>query len=212
MLAMPTAGCLVTDPPQFKAPKHTAPFLVESSTDPDTRQVVVIDSATLSMTSAIKTFSADVISQDDPADGNGLFKQVSSRLYIDYGFKGAPGQPFLYVLNGKTVPAGTIDQTTGRRASATWYPDVNRVEPGCHTATLIVSHIFDDEPGCPACADDYSTITWQILRCDSAQNNCDALPVTGMAACTGLTNTCEQVHAQSDAGPICPEDVDGGTQ
>ena len=48
----------------------------------------------------------------------------------------------------------------------------------------MVSHLFDDQPGCPVCSDDSSMINWQVLRCDSSVvGNCDALPLTGPGAC-----------------------------
>jgi hypothetical protein len=207
-LALCTPACLITDPPQFKPPKHTAPFLVESSADPDPRRVKVVNSATLKADQTI-TFSADVVSQDD-TDLASPFHQVESRLYIDYGFKDAPGQASRFVLNGSSlVNPGSLDQTSGRRVSASWIPDVYRVEPGCHTATLVVSHRFDPESGCWACTDDFSTITWQILRCDSSAGDCDALDLTG---CENLTNSCAVLRASTDAGLSCPETADGGTQ
>src|SRR5262249_32212570 len=98
----------------------------------------------------------------------------------------------------------------GRRVSVQWPPRIYQVDPGCHTATLIASHIFDDT-GCPSCLDDYSTLTWQILRCDSSKpGDCDTLPVTGGASCAGLTGSCERVRPKA-AGSSCPEDSDGGT-
>jgi hypothetical protein len=207
---MSTAGCLITDPPQFTAQNHTGPFLVPSSADPDPRAVVVIDDVGLGL--GAETFSADVISQDDPADSSGQFQKVNSRLYIDYGFTAGPGQPFRFVIGGSSVDPGTLDQTSGRRVTSTWFASSNPVDSGCHTVTLVASHIFDAVPECPVCDDDYSTITWQVLRCDSSiPHDCEQLPITGTTGCAALgNNTCEQVHAQSDAGSSCPELVDGG--
>jgi hypothetical protein len=205
-----TTGCLITDPPQFTTQQHTAPFLVPSSASPDARSVVILDIRNL----GTETFSAEVISQDDPAGSTGQFQQVQSRLYIDYGFTPGPGQPFRYVLPGTTLDPGTIDQTTGRRVSASWFADSPPVDLGCHTVTLVASHIFDAVPECPACNDDFSTITWQVLSCDSSSstNGCASLPLTTAGTgCPPLDNSCEQVAAESDAGSSCPEATDGGT-
>jgi hypothetical protein len=207
LLAMSTAGCLITDPPQFTPQQHTAPFLVASTAAPDLREVVIVDAQNL----VLQTFAADVISQDDPADSTGQFQQVHTRLYIDYGFAVAPGEPFRYVIDGDTIAAGTLDETTGRRVSATWQPAVYGVDPGCHTATLIASHVFDDQPGCPVCTDDYSILSWQLLRCDSSiAGDCDELPVSGPGECPPITTSCATVESESDAGSSCPDLTDGG--
>jgi len=206
VVTLSTSGCLITDPPQFTAQQHTAPFLVPSSAEPDARSVIIIDSASI----GTETFSAEVISQDDPAGSTGQFQNVQSRLYIDYGFLAGPGQPFRYVLPGTTIGSGTLSQTTGRRVSASWFAGTNPVDPGCHTVTLVASHLFDDVPECPACDDDFSTITWQVLRCDSSMGTCASLPVTGAMGCPPLAYSCELVHAESDAGSSCPDLNDAG--
>ncbi len=205
---MSTTACLITDPPQFTATQHTAPFLVPSSAFPDARSVVILDISN----SQTAIFSAEVISQDDPAGSTGQFQDVQSRLYIDYGFSPGPGQPFRYVLPGTTLSPGTIDETTGRRVTANWFANSPPVDPGCHTATLVASHIFDAVPECPACNDDFSTITWQVLSCDSSVGGCASLPLTTpMTGCPSLADTCELEQAESDAGSSCPETTDGGS-
>src|SRR5580693_9373292 len=143
LVAMSTASCLITDVPQFQAPKHTAPFLLEACADPDPATVVQVESTMLDP----RVFSACVSSQDDTS---GTFSVVSSKLYIDYGFEAAPGQPFRYQLSGTSLPpGGTLDETMARTVSATWLPAINTVDMGCHTATLIVSHSFDMLTDCP---------------------------------------------------------------
>jgi hypothetical protein len=206
-LAMSTTGCLITDTPQFTPQTHTAPFLVAATADPDSRTIVIVDNDTLAV-----TFAADVISQDDPPDSTGQFQEVNSRLYLDYGIPGGGGLPFpYYPIPGGMVNAGTLAQTTGRRISATWQPPERDVPLGCHTATLIVSHIFDEQSGCPVCIDDFSTITWQVLRCDSSMpGNCDELPITGAGACQAPTTNCATAESESDAGSSCPDLSDGG--
>ncbi len=211
VVTMSTAGCLITDPPQFTAAQHTAPFLVPSSASPDARSVVILDVRNL----GTETFSAEVVSQDDPAGSTGQFQQVQSRLYIDYGFTAGPGQPFRYVLPGTTLNPGTLDQTTNRVVSASWFANSPPVDLGCHTVTLVASHIFDAVPECPACNDDFSTITWQVLSCDSSiMDGCNSLNLIAagtMVGCPPTDNSCEMVAAQSDAGSSCPEVTDGGS-
>ncbi len=211
-VTMSSTACLITDAPTYKAPDHTKPYLDPASADPSTRDVVIVDSVELATTSVLKSFSADVQSQDDPADSTGLFREVQTRLYIDYGFKGNPQAPWRYAFSGNTLPpGGTLDTSTGRRVSASWAPGLNIVERGCHTATLVVSHMFQDVNNCPKCEDDYSTITWQIMRCDKSKpGDCESLPLTGDESCAALTTSCEEFNAKHDAG-TCPEETaDGG--
>jgi len=215
-LAM-TTGCLITDPPQFKPAKHTRPFLANPDPLPG---VIKVDSTLFDTTQSVIRFSADVFSQDDPVDPStpSDFTAVSAVLYIDYGFTGGPGddlQPYRFAFNKpRPLDPGTIDQTK-RRVTLEWHPNVQRVDPGCHNATLTVSHVFDDVP-CPACSDDSASITWQILRCSSSDGTCNDLPVTGTSSCEGLTNSCTAVRKKleaQDAVLACPEDsTDGGAQ
>jgi hypothetical protein len=208
-LALPlitmSSACLITDPTQFTAQQHTAPFLLEQTASPNPWLVKKIDDVDLVENPTV-TFSAEVVSQDDST-----FSQILTNLYIDYGYTGAPGVPYRYYLGGTPLPAATL-QTTGRVVSAQWFPLDYMVSPGCHTATLVVSHIFDSNE-CPACTDDYSMITWQLLRCNSGMtpSDCDELPTSGPSSCLAFTSSCAQVLA--DAGPdasSCPEAVDGG--
>lgn len=207
-----STGCLITDPPQFKPAKHTRPWLNPITADPDPQSVLVIDGKTGEIPPI--TFSAEVSSQDDDT-GDGLFQRVETQLYIDLGFNGMfdPLTPYAQVHGGTRLEPSSLDQT-GRRVSATWHLTTQDVAPGCHRATLLVSHLFDTIP-CPVCPDDFTAITWQILRCDRSNGDCDKLPVEGASSCENLTNSCPAVRAKllaTDAGVReCPADeADGG--
>lgn len=221
-LATMSTGCLLTDPPQFKPAKHTRPFLLEATADPDPRAVLVVDSALIPSTQNTLPFSANVMSQDDPADSTSptSFQQVEAWLYVDYGLDDAdplsPPHRFAFPAT-RLDPGGTLDDID-RRVKAVWRPGLQKVDPGCHTVTLVVAHKFDDLQ-CPLCVDDFSAITWQILRCDRTKlGDCDALPVSGPGSCESLTNSCATVRAKleaEDAGVVaCPEGegADGGTE
>jgi hypothetical protein len=179
-------------------PRPTRPFV--ESPDPDPRQVLVVDGQALAFKSGNTpiAFSAAVISQDDPD------QSVASRLYIDFGSTshGAAGSPFQASILGSSVGSGTLDET--RRVVANWFPAQVTVDPGCHTATLVVSHGFDDSSngglGCPLCDSDASMITWHVLRCDSASGNCNDLPIDG---CASLTNTCAQARMAAHVEENC---------
>jgi hypothetical protein len=182
---------------------------------PDPKQIFKVDDANLP---AEITFSAQVVSQDDSSPTSSFY-DVKTKLYIDYGYPDNPGGPFFYDLDGTAIAPGTL-QTTKRLAAAQWSPIFNQVPYGCHTATLVASHVFDDQrlagTQCPLCADDYTMITWQVLRCNSSMTgtsfDCTKLPITGPTSCAGLTSSCAQVLAEPDAGaPACPEPAtDGG--
>ena len=198
-----SSGCVITDPPQFQDPTPTIPFLILP--DPDPGKVVVVDSTLLATTNSEIDFSAEVMSQDDPADAG--YATVTAHLFIDYGYTLPNGNPYRYDIPNPYVSSGTIDQTSGRRARFQWFPSVYAVDPGCHTATMVVSHKFDDF-SCPTCDSDSSAITWQILRCDATQSNCDDLALAG---CQALTNTCAKARAARDAGSSC-QPTDAGAQ
>src|SRR5262249_6684508 len=72
LLAMSTTGCLITSTPQFQPQEHTAPFLVATTADPDSRSLVILDAANKGTTN----FKAEVISQDDQPGSGGLFQKV----------------------------------------------------------------------------------------------------------------------------------------
>jgi|HubBroStandDraft_6_1064221.scaffolds.fasta_scaffold274952_2 hypothetical protein len=177
-----------------QTPQPTQPFL--ASAVPDPRQVLVVDTQALESSDAPIVFSATVTSFDQ--------QPIESRLYIDYGSfsHGPAGPPFVASLPGSTLGAGPPGATSGT-ITAEWFPNMVQVDPGCHTATLMVSHQFDDGPGglgCPTCDSDSSAITWQVLRCDSAVGNCSELP---LEACEALTNSCARVRGDAGAED-CP--------
>ncbi len=211
LLALPAGGCLETSPPQLTVPAHSAPFLVGGTAEPPLGEVVVLD---LDSQTGVQ-FGADVISQDDPSGSTGPFQTVSAKLYVDYGVS-PPGtqQPFL----GEPFPGndelenGTLAQTSGRFISATWIPEDLTPALGCHTATLVASHLFDENPGCPRCDDDIGTLTWMVLACRSSLGDCGVLPLhavtNGLAPCPVPTTTCDE--ADPPANRMCPEAAGGG--
>jgi hypothetical protein len=211
LFAVPSVGCVITDTPQFQTPQHTAPFLVGATAMPPLGQVQILD---LDSEPALQ-FGADVISQDDPAGSGGQFTTVSARLYVDYGVEppGTKNQPYfgLPFTGDNQLQNGTLDQTTGRFISATWISaDVPPAE-GCHTATLVASHLFDETPGCPRCDDDYSMLTWMVLACRTSlvgkPGNCQDLPVSGapsgILSCPMPTTNCDA--ADPPARRMCPD-------
>jgi hypothetical protein len=208
-IAAMSSGCLITDPPQFKLPTHTKPLLDATSANRDPAEVIVVDGNDVHTPI---TFSVEVTSQEDPA-GTSDFDTLNARFFIDYGTP----DDFKAFLH--SVPTKIVTTPDGKRqVIAQWFPASQPVGSGCHRATMFVMHAVDPFTQCPTCADDYSTLTWKILRCDqTTMDDCASLPLTGDGACPELTNTCSAVLSRlADAGievATCPEgdSADGGT-
>jgi hypothetical protein len=189
---MASTGCLVTTTPDFTPPKQTRPFLVPATADPDTRNVQIFD-APQGTAGLPFSFSADVVSDDQG-------QQVLVALYIDYGKPNAADFPFADMIPSfAPVKAGTMADTTVRRAVAKGKFE-NPLKPGCHTATLVVTHQFDTVSRCPACLNDSSQITWPLYRCDSLESKDACKPDFSMCE-TPLTG-CPAV-ADPDSGVEC---------
>ncbi|APR85617.1 Hypothetical protein A7982_10966 [Minicystis rosea] len=190
VLAVMSTGCLITDPPQYNPPKHTRPFFDNATALPPLNSIVKVEGSAPTDI----TFEAFVFSQDDPVDPSSPsdFQQVEVYLYIDLGLQDSI--PYRYAIPpARLAPGATLDQG-GRKVQRTWRPNLNTVDYGCHTATLVAAHKFDDTP-CPACADDSSAITWQILRC--SQGDCNTMPATGPQSCEGFTNLCRTSESEA---------------
>lgn len=180
LLTMPAASCLVTSAPQFEPPAQTAPFLVKSTADPDPRAILVWDSTTQT-----QTFSAQVVSEDAGED-------VHVVLLVDYGkYDELSKRPYQNsVVQNQVVPASTHDDPTRRIAKATLYFNTTNITPGCHTVTMMVSHAFAPQLGCPEKLSDSDQITWTAVMCDGTD-------------CTIDPAECPEIGAEGS----CPEDA-----
>lgn len=172
--AISMTSCLITSTPDFNSVEQTPPFLVASSAEPSSRELLVFTPSTVSV-----EFSAEVRSED-------AGEPVEVVLYIDYGVENAAGQPYRHaIVTNANVNAGTLGDTTPRMARSKWFLENPKVEPGCHSFTLIVSHQFDSETRCPSDPSDSSQITWQGVVCASA-DDCSFDPLT----CPKAQNAC----------------------
>jgi hypothetical protein len=204
------AACVLTSTPQFTSEEHTAPFLLDETANPKASQVLQID---LAAPMDPETFSADVVSQDDPT---GSFSSVSSYLYIDLN-SGLPGEPpYSSVIPGSVLSEpGSLTDPTPRPLLANWHVETEDVPSlGCHTATLAAAHNFDHSTACP-CPGDSTQITWQLLVCDSTKSptSCEDLMLAGCPSDTATNpnaaNNC-QIYIDAvdgDAGTTCPADT-----
>lgn len=188
------SGCLVTPTPDFQPARQTPAYLVAADAKPDLRQPVIVTDLN---EQAALTFSASVVSQDQGP--------VYTELLIDYGFDNVANQKARYVLPGKSIPAGSIDDAP-RSVSVNWYPSINPVGGGCHTVTLMVSHGFDEDgTGCPQRLCDASFLVWQVMLPCAAGDTC---PTT----CPPPTDTCPaELDHGVDSKITCPgDDQDAG--
>ena len=175
---MSSSACLVLSPPEYEKPEQTAPMLVAGEAFPDLRQTIYVYDDTPWV-----EFGGAVLSEDagDP---------VQFAIFLDYGQRNAAGRPYRNVVYPfEPVSPGTLADGPRTFSSKLWYPSVQTVSYGCHTATLMASHAFD--PGvCPASPDDASYLVWQVIRCPSS-NECNDTceppacdPVEGCASCS----------------------------
>lgn len=199
-------ACLITSPPQFSAPKHTAPFLIPSSATPALGNVVVIDNYDESVSTTGVLFAANFVSQDSDVETPD-FHTVQGKLYLDYGYMQfsirpyAQSSPATVADGGQT---GSLDQTAPRTVSATLKPDQWGLSLGCHTVTLVVSHKYDDAyTGCPLCDDDFTTLTWQVLYCNSRRP--DACTELDATTCPVFNESCPRARATYGMNAPCPE-------
>jgi hypothetical protein len=157
LVPMITPACLVTSTPEFEDPPQTAPLLLGANASPDLREIVMVDQPAIE-------FRASVVSED--ADVS-----VKVRLLIDYGVQSLINErPYLDAeVSIKEVPPGKLADGP-RDVVAKLFPDQILWVPktGCHTVTMMVTHSFDQDLGCPVDLDDSSQLTWQVIRCDES--------------------------------------------
>jgi hypothetical protein len=158
LVTMNTPACLVTSTPEFEDPPQTAPLLLAVNAAPDLREIVIVDQPAIE-------FRASVVSED--ADVS-----VKVFLLIDYGVQSLIDErPYLDAeVRIKEVPPGKLADGP-RDVVAKLFPDLifwGVPAAGCHTVTMMVSHSFDPDRGCPVNLDDSSQITWQVIRCDES--------------------------------------------
>jgi hypothetical protein len=176
--------CLVTSTTEFPEPRATPPFLhltgalatPTGGIGVPVTKVVVLDPKKPDLPVA---FSADVQSEDRG-------RSLLARVYIDYGSTSAGARnPF---GGGDQLPPGTFDQVRriAAYASTSFIAD-SMAKPGCHTATLVVTHKWDNLNDVPERQDDTAIAVWFVLVGDGT---------TPMATCPGVP-----APSAGDGGP-----------
>jgi hypothetical protein len=128
-------GCLITSSPDFTKPERTPPFLTNVS--PPTYQIVPIKAVpgTVGMYLPPPPISFEIVSED--------LQTASLQALLLLDFKGFESPDVPQRLWGKDkIPAGHLNSEP-RRVEVDDY-DFRGVPPGCHSATLAVTHEFID--------------------------------------------------------------------
>jgi hypothetical protein len=158
-LAAGCPACLVVEPPQYEPPPKTPPFLVAAAADPPLSKPIRIDGDDTKV-----LLRAAVFSEDNGDD-------VELALYINYGQRNAQELPYRKsVYPFPPVDAGTIAQGA-RSFDITWFLDSDSPLPQCQTVTMIATHEFNSDV-CPAAAEDFSTLVWEVINCDVNDPSC----------------------------------------
>jgi hypothetical protein len=146
---MGAPACLVTASPEFEETEQSRPILLPETAAPDLRSVLDIEKTTTQS----QTIEAQLAQSEDKG------QPIQVRLYVDYGVP-------LGNLIGQQVFFGTdVTPFDASQPVRIAQADINPVQLdlGCHTATLIAAHEFDNPSGCPKRLADSSQLTWQIL-------------------------------------------------
>jgi hypothetical protein len=146
-MALTTAGCLVTDSPEFPEPKRTPPFLTNFDPPPHELQTIAVRPGTDPDDGNYlpATVEFDVVSED-------LGQEVVALVYLDFKGVNAPIKPSLCNL---TIEPATLS-TTGRRVKC----DFTLSDKGCHTISAVVSHGFHPASVKPLDELDVDIATW----------------------------------------------------
>lgn len=169
------SGCLVTTEPVAYEPTQSPPIILASGLDPDPRGILRIGGDEGVDEVGI---TASILSEDAESS-------VKFAFYVDYGATNALGQPFSFAL--QTLPelqAATMADGPRSLLGVRWVDGIFPIEPGCHRLTLVATHAFDTETGCPQNLADSSQVTWHFRQCDVGE-----CPVS-LVNCPVPTATC----------------------
>ncbi|TKD05120.1 hypothetical protein [Polyangium fumosum] len=179
LLAVLAPGCLVTAEPVTYEPQQTPPILVASGLDPDPRSILLVGGDL-----GLPEFPivASVASED-------AGESVKVALYVDYGEMNAFNQPFRWAFpNFQELPAATLADGPRPLVGVRWNSTVYPLDAGCHRLTLVVTHEFDTQTGCPKDLRDSSQITWQFRQC-------------GVGDCPPILENCPSAAASCPLDP-----------
>jgi hypothetical protein len=146
LMAGISAGCVVSDPPEYGVARQTPPFLDATSAFPDLFYRVDLTSG------QTKSFGAELRSED-------AGEPILAQLFLDYNVTDG-NIPRQRVLGFKQVAASTIDDAK-RTVQIPWL--VQGVTPGCYPISLVVTHVGNlDETNKPKNSTDTAILTWWV--------------------------------------------------
>jgi hypothetical protein len=166
----------VTSVPEYEAPQQTPPFMIASTADPPTWDILSFKLEADTQAYAPVTFSVEVVSEDIGTDVEALFYLVPHveplSLYADD----------VEIDAGGKIPAGSLDSPPRVLSKSFRPPRFNDdMAPLCFTLFWVAAHRFDTQTDCPAPSvdatgaerDDSSRLTWTVLLCND-QTECAA--------------------------------------
>jgi hypothetical protein len=121
-LAPALSGCLIDDPPAYRAPQRTVPHINGLRAVPRLDEMILYP------------VRGNPISFSVPFSSEDVGERVQGRLFMDYV---GSGSGLLVALSD--VSASTLDE--GERTLKMAFTPLSNVEPGCHRLTLRVSHL-----------------------------------------------------------------------
>jgi hypothetical protein len=149
LMGIGSQSCLVTSNPDIEPPKRTPPYF--SNLSPPTYQVQKLTSLGTSP-SSVTEIGFDVVSED-------VGQPIFGAVYLDFNGFGDMKQKVIGQIKPAKIPAGHMTDPKPRPGSATF--EITG-PPGCHSATLVLSHEFNG-PGDPQPTDrenDTALATW----------------------------------------------------
>jgi hypothetical protein len=180
-------SCLVTSSPDFQKPERTPPFLTNLSPPP--YQIIPLRSLPgLPRAYPLQTITFEVVSEDLQS------KPLQAVMLLDFGGFGVGDEPTRLWGTGN-IPAGHINSPPRDPIKADIQLNSNVASPGCHSATLVVSHEFTDIGATkitPKDEKDVATATWWF---DLDDDNSDML-----TSCVGRGATTPDAGADGEAG------------
>ena len=151
-MVLGSTGCLITEKPEFDAPRQVGPFLRNFEPSPAGAQVIAYEPES-TVFKRNKKIEFDIVSED-------LGQDLTALAVFD--FKGLNGLPYPLVCDPITINAGTLHQAKRDRVSCPI--DLNNIVPavgkGCYTIGVVVSHQFKAASLQPVVDRDVTIATW----------------------------------------------------
>jgi hypothetical protein len=150
VMAFGSAGCLITDTPEYKAPRTTPPILTNVKPRTEVAQQIKLQPGT-NLLMPVDPISFDITSED-------LGQPVI--VYVLLNFKGFQSLATPDAICVSTIPAGTLRDDKARPFTCQLELNSRVLPHGCYTLTAVASHGFFPLTATPVKQDDVTVVTW----------------------------------------------------